>query len=271
MDPFAVSTIALASTSALLNITNTIDSKSDRLRLFFYKSLFKSSISTSVIGHMDDKRCIYRHWLLVIHLLMLHDPDNKPTEDSQKITLPEEVMYLLLYSSEKSTRDHFWKTGTVSNTATNIAEEYYYPKRSYINIPNDPFIVKSNLHNKDNKSSYINIIVEIKTSQSIPMFVRTMSSQWFWGILPYEPTLSEGRKLLHDVMEVSMYFNGLNTLLNDIIYSSPRYADYRQNKCAYELLHEISLNKSQKFDMSSIQNVKILLENFVKNYPNAVI
>lgn len=269
MDPFSVSTVALASAGALLNLTNTLDSKSDRIRVQWYKTMYKSSVSTSIIGHSDDRKGILRHWLLVIHLLMLHDPRNKPTQDSQKITIPEDVMYLLLYSANQAIRDHFWTTGTVTNQSTSATQEFYYPKKSYINIPNDTFIVQSKLYDSRNKYSYINVLVEIKTLQSVPTFVRTMSSQWFWGILPYQPNLQQARELLHDIMDVSMYFNGLNTLLNDIVHSSPRYSDYRQSKCAFELLHEVSLNRSQKYDMASIQNVKTILEDFMRNYPNA--
>lgn len=271
MDPFSVSTIALASTSAIINLTNTVDNKSDRIRVYWYKSMYKSSVATSIIGHSDDKKGVFRHWLLVIHLLLRHDKNNNPTEDSQRVTIPDEIMYLLLYSTDQTTKDFFWTTGKVQNAGTGTTQDFYYPKRSYINIPVDSFMIKSELLNVINKESYINVIVEIKMSQSVPAFVRTMSSQWFWGILPYQPNLKQARKLLHDIMDVSMYFNGINTLLNDIIYASPRYADYKQNKCAFELLHEMSLNTSQKFDMSAIQNVKTILENFIKDYPGVTI
>lgn len=271
MDPYAVSSIALASTSALINLTNIVDNKSDRLRVYWYKNMYKSSIVTSIIGHSDDRRCVYRHWLLVIHLLIQHDKNNDPTNESQKITIPDEIMYLLLYSTDQMIRDHFWTIGTVNNPSKNITQDYYYPKKSYINVPVDPFIIKSKLFDKTNSSSYINVIVEIKTSQSIPVFVRTMSSQWFWGILPYQPNLSQARKLIHDIMDVSMYFNGINTLLNDILSTSPRYAEYKQNKCAFELLHEVSLNKSQKYDMSTVNNVKTILDTFTQNYPGITI
>jgi hypothetical protein len=229
MDPYTCLTAGTMLLNSLLLIGNTADNRSERIRLWWWRNMYGSSILTISFNLQQlDLRTVFHHWISFIKLSLLykqHYPKGQSMENM--LTISDDLMYLLLYAPNHI-RDEFWSFTDPKDPMS------YVPKRTRFYLPAGEFKIPSKSRAlKNGKMATVDLVVSCHIERGIPLAIRTMTSQWFWGWGWNSLSRSEAKIAQQETMEDLQDFLGLDSLIADIIYKTPnntRFMNYLTQK-----------------------------------------
>ena len=220
--------IGFAAANSALAIMNMVDSRSDRIHLWIYKSIYGASVLYGSLGPGSTRKTYLKYWIGYVKLSLQYKKKYpNGTNSEYYIELPEEILYIIRYTPELL--EHFFEQKT---SLTGI--KYYVTKRTSITLPTEEFSIQSIVSEKTEQP--VELLVKCYVSDGKPVTIRCITSP------PCRSKNEESRELQKLTLTSLIDSNGLDNLIGDIEYSSPnntRFNIYLTQMIAYKTIEEI--------------------------------